>query len=85
MKFLRFADLKAAGIVNSWPMLRRRVERDGFPPGIMLGPNTRVWSEQEIEDWLATRPSVKKAAPPRPRKAAAAGHRLTENEKARPE
>jgi Prophage CP4-57 regulatory protein (AlpA) len=66
MKFLRFADLRDRGIVNSWPMLRRRIERDGFPPGRMLGPNTRAWSEQEIERWLASRPT----AGPAPRGAA---------------
>jgi predicted DNA-binding transcriptional regulator AlpA len=71
MKFLRFADLKAAGIINSWPMLRRRIERQGFPEGRMLGPNTRVWSEEEIELWLASRPTAKKPDP-RKRKPAAA-------------
>jgi predicted DNA-binding transcriptional regulator AlpA len=58
MKFLRFADLKAAGIVNSWAMLRRRIERDGFPVGRMLGPNTRAWSEDEVEAWIASRPTA---------------------------
>ena len=75
MKFLRFADLKQAGIVNSWPMLKRRIERDGFPPGRMLGPNTRAWDEAEVERWLASRPTAKKPVPVvkgrrgRPRKA----------------
>ena len=75
MKFLRFADLKAAGIVASWPMLRRRIERDGFPPGCMLGPNTRAWAQEEIAAWLATRPTARKPVQPargrrgRPRKA----------------
>jgi predicted DNA-binding transcriptional regulator AlpA len=73
MKFLRLADLKAAGIINSWPMLRRRIERDDFPPGRMLGPNTRAWTETEIENWLATRPTGKKPTPRRrPRKQAGA-------------
>ena len=69
MRFLRFSDLKARGIVNSWPMLRRRVERNGFPPGRMLGENTRAWSEEEVERWLASRPTAKKPAPSRPLKA----------------
>ena len=55
-KWLRFRDLKDRGIVNSWPMLRRRIERDAFPPGRKLGPNSRAWSEAEIEDWLSSRP-----------------------------
>jgi hypothetical protein len=70
MKFLRFADLKARGIINSWPMLRRRQDHDGFPSGRLLGPNFRVWTEDEIEAWLASRPTEKKPAPPRARKSA---------------
>jgi predicted DNA-binding transcriptional regulator AlpA len=57
---LRFRDLKCVGI-NNWPTLKRRIQSDGFPPGRRLGPNTRVWTEEEVERWWATRPS---AAPP---------------------
>ncbi len=53
--FLRFPDLKARGIVNNWMTLRRWIEREGFPAGVKLGPNTRAWSESEIEAWLAER------------------------------
>jgi Prophage CP4-57 regulatory protein (AlpA) len=72
MKFLRFADLKERGIIASWPMLRRRIDRDGFPEGRLLGPNSRAWSEAEIERWLAGRPTARKAGPRggRPRKSA---------------
>jgi len=66
IRLLRFRDLKERGIVNSWPMLRRCIERDGFPPGRMLGPNTRAWSEVEIDAWLKHRP----IAGPSPRGAA---------------
>jgi len=59
---LRFADLKARGIVNNWMTLSRRVERDGFPPGKKLGPNTRVWTEAEIEAWLQSRPTAGRRA-----------------------
>jgi predicted DNA-binding transcriptional regulator AlpA len=65
MKFLRFRDLQEAGIVASWPMLARRIERDGFPPGRKLGPNSRAWTEQEVRAWLDSRPTARKAAPPR--------------------
>jgi hypothetical protein len=54
---LRFADLKARGIVGNWITLKRWIEREGFPPGVKLGPNTRAWAEDEIEQWLATRRS----------------------------
>jgi predicted DNA-binding transcriptional regulator AlpA len=66
MKFLRFAELRERGIVNSRPMLRRRIERNGFPPGRWLGPNTRAWSEAEIDAWIKSRPT----AGPAPRGAA---------------
>jgi hypothetical protein len=57
MKLLRFADLRARGIVTSWPMLRYRVAHNDFPPGIMLGANTRAWYEEDIEAWVASRPT----------------------------
>jgi predicted DNA-binding transcriptional regulator AlpA len=56
---LRFADLKARGIVRNWPTLKRLVEVEGFPPGIWLSSNTRAWTEEEIEAWLAARPSAR--------------------------
>jgi predicted DNA-binding transcriptional regulator AlpA len=68
MKVLRFADLKERGIVKSWPMLRRRIDKHGFPRGRMLGPNTRAWTEEEIEAWLASRPTASKPPPRRKRK-----------------
>ena len=55
---LRMPDLKARGIVNSWPMLKRRIEHDNFPPGRMIGPNSRAWTEDEVEDWIASRPTA---------------------------
>jgi hypothetical protein len=64
-KYLRFADLRDRGIIASWPMLRRRVERDGFPIGVKLGANVRAWRESEIEAWLGSRPSARKPAPRR--------------------
>jgi predicted DNA-binding transcriptional regulator AlpA len=54
-RLLRFADLKERGIVNNWPTLRRWIQYQGFPPGIVLGPNTRAWTESEIDAWLANR------------------------------
>jgi predicted DNA-binding transcriptional regulator AlpA len=54
---LRFGDLKARRIVSNYPTLKRWQEREGFPRGFLLGPNTRVWREAEIEAWLAARPS----------------------------
>jgi hypothetical protein len=58
---LRFSDLKKRRIVENWPTLRRWVEKEGFPPGLMLGPNTRGWREEEINEWLASRPDANSA------------------------
>jgi predicted DNA-binding transcriptional regulator AlpA len=69
-KWLRFRNLKERQIVDSWPQLRNLVEKQGFPPGRMLGLNTRAWDEDnEVEPWLASRP----IAGPEPRGAAKAG------------
>jgi hypothetical protein len=57
---LRFGDLKRYG-VNNWPTLQRWIEKQGFPAGIYLGPNTRAWDQSECDAWLASRP---KAVPP---------------------
>jgi hypothetical protein len=46
-KWLRFPDLKARGLVNSWPVLINKIRTQGFPPGRMLGPNTRAWTVEE--------------------------------------
>jgi hypothetical protein len=74
--YLRFRDLKARGIVNNWPTLQKRIEKFGFPPGRLIGPNARAWTEQEVENWIASRPVAKKPAPKREIMAAdAAGSR----------
>jgi hypothetical protein len=79
MKLNRFRDLKANGVARSWPQLCRMIELYGFPPGRLLTPQIRVWTDEEIAGWLATRPIRSDAAPRgvakskrgRPRKAAA--------------
>ena len=65
-KWLRFPDLVARGLVRSWPALRIKVRDQGFPPGRMLGPNTRAWTVEEIEAFEDSRP----VAGPAPRGAA---------------
>jgi len=56
MKYLRFAELKARGIVKSWNALHRRIEHDGFPRPRKLGDRIRAWPEAEIRRWLDSRP-----------------------------
>jgi len=62
-RLLRFPDLKERQIVSSWPQLRRMVRDYGFPAGILLGPNSRAWREEDIEEWLASRPTAPKPDP----------------------
>jgi hypothetical protein len=53
---LRFKDLQARGIVKNWMTLKRWIEKEGFPPGIKLAANTRAFPEDEVNEWLASRP-----------------------------
>jgi predicted DNA-binding transcriptional regulator AlpA len=55
-RFLRFAELKERGIVTNWVTLGNWIAKQGFPPGRKLGPNTTVWTEQEIQQWVDSRP-----------------------------
>jgi len=55
MQYLRFADLKRAGIVRNRTTLYRWIRDYGFPAGIMLGPNTRAWPAHEVDAWLEAR------------------------------
>jgi predicted DNA-binding transcriptional regulator AlpA len=72
--YLRFRDLVARGILRNRVTLASWVKNHGFPPGTLIGPNTRAWSECEIEAWLAARPTAPKPTTltrnrrPRPRK-----------------
>ena len=69
---IKLADLKARHIVENWPTLSRRIREEGFPPGRLLGPNTRAWTEAEIDEWLASRPTAPKPAPAHRRREAEA-------------
>jgi predicted DNA-binding transcriptional regulator AlpA len=55
MKFLRFSDLVERRIVSNRVTLGRWIKDQGFPPGILLGPNTRAWEEGAVNAWLASR------------------------------
>jgi predicted DNA-binding transcriptional regulator AlpA len=71
--FVRYHDLVAAGIVRNWPTLLRLIETEGFPAGVLLGPNTRVWKAADVEHWLAARPTARKALPEVTRRRALVG------------
>jgi hypothetical protein len=55
--FVRFQTLRARGIVENVVTLKRWQEELGFPVGRLLGPNVRAWTEDEIAEWLAARPT----------------------------
>jgi len=57
-KLLRFNDLRTMRVVTNWPTLRRWIDEQGFPPGLMVGPNTRAWTEDSVAEWLASRPAA---------------------------
>ena len=56
-QYLRFNDLKAREIVRNRTTLARWIKKYGFPPGVLLGPNTRAWSADEVDAWLEARPA----------------------------
>jgi predicted DNA-binding transcriptional regulator AlpA len=58
-KYLRYPDLVEAGVVANRVTLHRMIKSQGFPPGRLLGLNTRAWTETEVEEWLAARPTVR--------------------------
>jgi hypothetical protein len=61
---LRYPDLVAAGIVENWTQLLRLINGpEAFPPGQMLGRNTRAWRADVIAEWLAQRPVARKPVP----------------------
>lgn len=58
-KLLRYQDLVDRGIVRNRTTLMRW-QKIGFPEGILIGPNSRAWTQESIDKWLAER-----TAPPR--------------------
>jgi hypothetical protein len=61
--FARFPDLKDAGITQNWEHLTRLIDKEGFPPGILLSRNIRAWDIEEVRRWLAERPVERKIIP----------------------
>ena len=49
VRYVRFSDLSEMGIVNNWTTLCRWIKAGHFPPGRLIGPNSRAWTEAEIE------------------------------------
>jgi predicted DNA-binding transcriptional regulator AlpA len=66
-RYIRFHDLKSAGIVANWQTLRRLTKDHGFPVGLLLSPNIRAWDIAEVQSWIAKRPTARKVVPRRKR------------------
>ena len=60
MRLIRYPDLVAKGIINSRMTLKRLIDLQDFPPGVLITPNARAWDEGEVDAWIAGRPSARK-------------------------
>ncbi len=49
MKWVRYPDLVAKGVVNSRMTLKRIIDSQDFPPGVLITPNARAWDEAEVD------------------------------------
>jgi hypothetical protein len=59
-KLLHFQDLREANIVRTWNTLNDWIDNRGFPPGRMIGKH-RVWTDDEVVDWIKKQPTAKLA------------------------
>jgi len=57
IRYLRYPDLRARGIVSNCMTLRRWIAEHGFPAPVQLGPNSVAWEEPKVEAWLEERPT----------------------------
>jgi hypothetical protein len=62
-EWISFADLKREKIVRNHVTLNRWKANEGFPAGVLLGPNTRRWRRSWINKWLASRPTERGGRP----------------------
>jgi predicted DNA-binding transcriptional regulator AlpA len=60
MRLIRYPDLVAKGIVNSRMTLKRLIDSQDFPPGVLITPNARAWDEALVDAWIAARPAARK-------------------------
>ena len=77
---LRFKDLQAAGVVSNRHDLARKIDSQGFPQPLELGPNKVAWRESEIDEWLNKLPRRTPKTGPALGKAAGKGHKRNASE-----
>jgi hypothetical protein len=68
MAYRRYSYLVERGLVANRASLRNRILKNGFPPGRLIGPNTRAWTDEELDAYVAACPVAPKATPPSPRR-----------------
>jgi predicted DNA-binding transcriptional regulator AlpA len=61
--YLRFVDLKARGLVRNWATLQNWIDNYDFPPGRLISPIARAWTDTEVDAWVAKRPVARKKVP----------------------
>jgi predicted DNA-binding transcriptional regulator AlpA len=62
VKLIRYNDLVARGVVASRMTLWRLIREYNFPEGKLITPNARAWDEAEVDAWIASRPTARKAS-----------------------
>jgi predicted DNA-binding transcriptional regulator AlpA len=60
-RYLRFAELRAIGLVSNRPTLDRWVKNGFFPAPLRLGPRVLIWDVEEIRALLAKRATKRDA------------------------
>jgi predicted DNA-binding transcriptional regulator AlpA len=60
MKFLRYSDLVERGLFRSRMTLKRAIDEGRFPPGRLLTPNARAWTEEEADHYVDGCPTSRK-------------------------
>ena len=63
MKYIRYRDLKARGVFGNRATLTNWIRKYGFPPGRVIG-NARLWSEDEVDAWIASQPTSTRPVAP---------------------
>jgi hypothetical protein len=58
LPLMRYEDLRASGIVQTWHTLNHWIDERGFPPGRMIG-RFRTWTQAEVMAWVEKQPTDK--------------------------
>jgi len=49
-KYTYYPLIEAAGYVRNRMTLKRRIDAGTFPPPVDLGPNTRAWLDEDLDE-----------------------------------